>query len=44
MEKKGLTAPEYEKVQAEYIERDNQKVTDSIDKLPVKQKRKWRIW
>jgi len=39
-----LSAPEYEKVLGEFEEKDNQKVTDSIDKLPIKQKRKWRIW
>jgi len=44
MEKEGKDAPEYEKVKATYEERENKKVTDSIDGLPIKQKRKWRIW
>ena len=44
MQKEGKDTPEYERVQAEYAERQEREVTDSIDGLPVKQKRKWRIW
>ena len=44
MKKDGIEAPEYEKVKAEFEEREKKKVTDSIDALPIKQKRKWRIW
>lgn len=36
--------PEYEEVKAAFEERDKKRVTDSIDSLPVKTKRKWRIW
>ena len=36
--------PEYEEVKADFEERDKKRVTDSIDSLPVKGKRKWRIW
>lgn len=42
--KLGKDTPEYEKVKAEFEERERNKVTDSIDKMPIKQKRKWRIW
>ena len=44
MKKQGKDAPDFERVQAEYEARDKQQVTDSIDRLPIKQKRKWRIW
>lgn len=45
MEKEGKSdVPEYEKVKAAFEDRENKKVTDSIDGLPIKQKRKWRIW
>jgi len=44
LEKDGKDAPDYEKVKAEYEEREAKKVTDSIDRLPIKQKRKWRVW
>ena len=44
MEKEGKQAPDHEKVQAEFEEREAQKVTDSIDRMPIKQKRKWRVW
>ena len=40
----GKDVPDYEKVRAEYEERDRAKVTDSVDRLPIKQKRKWRVW
>lgn len=37
MEKEGKTdIPEYEKVKAEFEERDKKRVTESIDSLPVK--------
>jgi len=36
MEKEGKEAPDYEKVKAEYEEREAKKVTDSIDRMPVK--------
>ena len=44
LEKMGKDAPDYERVKAEFEERDRAKVTESIDSLPVKQKRKWRVW
>lgn len=44
MEKTGKGTPEYEKVKAEFEDRENKRVTDSVDSLPVKGKRKWRIW
>lgn len=44
LEKEGKEAPDYEKVKADFEEREAKKVTDSIDSMPIKQKRKWRIW
>ena len=44
LEKEGKDAPDYEKVKADFEEREAKKVTDSIDSMPIKQKRKWRIW
>ena len=44
MKKQGLDAPEYERVMAEYEEKENKRVTDSIDSLPVKKKKSWRVW
>ena len=44
LEREGKDAPDYERVKAEYEERDRSKVTESIDRLPIKQKRKWRVW
>lgn len=43
LEKEGKSV-EYEKVKADFEDRDAKKVTDSIDRLPTKIKRKWRIW
>jgi len=40
----GKDAPDYEKVRADFVEREKKKVTDSVDSMPIKQKRKWRIW
>lgn len=36
--------PEYEKLRAEFEERENQRTQAAIEQLPMKQKRKWRIW
>ena len=42
--KDGKDVPDYERVKAEFEERDRAKVTESVDRLPIKQKRKWRVW
>ena len=44
MKDKGLDAPDVERVKAEHEERENRRVTDSIDSMPVKKKKSWRVW
>jgi len=44
LEKEGKEAPDHEKVKADFEEREAKRVTDSIDSMPMKQKRKWRVW
>jgi hypothetical protein len=44
MEKQGKSTPEYERVKADFEDRDRKKIIDSVEGLPEKGKRKWRIW
>ena len=36
--------PDYERLRNEFEERENIRTQEAINKLPIKQKRKWRLW